>query len=213
MRGFRALTVSLARLSTSLHCQVRKDEQRRVRRTLRAIEFNERSNDFPFFGRTNPIWTSPTNLGFRSDAILQNEPIIGGLDGWGSTRPLSQSTRNNCVIDCCMTSQEAKSQIRRWSCTVYPRLHRGVHLSCRCLEAALRTKAPIETDADDRIAGAAPWLELCCFARNIPSANNFIRAGYRLYQPRYPWAYPATLYWRKFIGSVSSLHGTHPKRL
>ena len=49
--------------------------------------------------------------------------------------------------------------------------------------------------------------------QNIPSANNFIRAGYRLYRPRYPWAFPETLYWRKFIGSVSSLHGTHPKRL
>jgi hypothetical protein len=56
----------------------------------------------------------------------------------------------------------------------------------------------------------------CCMVsdttHNIPSANNFIRAGYRLYQPRYPWAYPETLYWRKFIRSVSSLHGTHPKR-
>jgi GNAT superfamily N-acetyltransferase len=36
--------------------------------------------------------------------------------------------------------------------------------------------------------------------QNIPSANNFIRAGYQLYQPRYPWAYPDTLYWRKSIG-------------
>ena len=33
--------------------------------------------------------------------------------------------------------------------------------------------------------------------QNIPSANNFIRAGYRLYLPRYPWAYADTLYWRK----------------
>jgi len=49
--------------------------------------------------------------------------------------------------------------------------------------------------------------------QNIPSANNFIRAGYRLYQPQYPWAYPDTLYWRKFVGTVSSLHGTHLKRL
>lgn len=57
----------------------------------------------------------------------------------------------------------------------------------------------------------------CCMVsdttRNIPSANNFIRAGYRLYQPRYPWAYPETLYWRKFIRPVSSPHGTYPKRL
>jgi hypothetical protein len=34
---------------------------------------------------------------------------------------------------------------------------------------------------------------------NIVSANNFIRAGYRLYQPQTPWAWPNTLYWRKFI--------------
>jgi GNAT superfamily N-acetyltransferase len=49
--------------------------------------------------------------------------------------------------------------------------------------------------------------------RNVASANNFIRAGYRLYQPRYPWAFTDTLYWRKFICSRPSLHGTHPKRL
>ena len=35
---------------------------------------------------------------------------------------------------------------------------------------------------------------------NHASANNFIRAGYRLYLPRYPWAWPNTLYWRKSIG-------------
>ena len=35
---------------------------------------------------------------------------------------------------------------------------------------------------------------------NIRSANNFIRAGYRLYQPQMPWAWPDTLYWRKLIG-------------
>ena len=34
---------------------------------------------------------------------------------------------------------------------------------------------------------------------NIASANNFIRAGYRLYQPPTPWAWPNTLYWRKSI--------------
>jgi GNAT superfamily N-acetyltransferase len=40
---------------------------------------------------------------------------------------------------------------------------------------------------------------------NVASANNFIRAGYRLYEPQYPWAWPNTLYWRKFIG-----HGSTP---
>jgi hypothetical protein len=36
---------------------------------------------------------------------------------------------------------------------------------------------------------------------NIASANNFIRAKYRLYRPEYPWAWPNTLYWRKFLQS------------
>jgi GNAT superfamily N-acetyltransferase len=35
---------------------------------------------------------------------------------------------------------------------------------------------------------------------NVASANNFIRSGYSLYEPQYPWAWPNTLYWRKFIG-------------
>jgi GNAT superfamily N-acetyltransferase len=35
---------------------------------------------------------------------------------------------------------------------------------------------------------------------NLPSANNFIRAGYRLYQPEVPWAWPHTLYWKKCFG-------------
>lgn len=34
---------------------------------------------------------------------------------------------------------------------------------------------------------------------NVASANNFIRAGYRLYSPSNPWAWPHTLYWRKSI--------------
>src|SRR6266436_5979591 len=28
---------------------------------------------------------------------------------------------------------------------------------------------------------------------NLPSANNFIRAGYRLYRPKHPWGWPHTL--------------------
>jgi GNAT superfamily N-acetyltransferase len=34
---------------------------------------------------------------------------------------------------------------------------------------------------------------------NIVSANNFIRAGYSLFRPQSPWAWPHTLYWRKAI--------------
>jgi hypothetical protein len=47
---------------------------------------------------------------------------------------------------------------------------------------------------------------------NIASANNFIRAGYRMYQPQYPWAFPNTLYWRKAINPLPSVHSTHSKR-
>lgn len=36
---------------------------------------------------------------------------------------------------------------------------------------------------------------------NVVSANNFIEAGYRLYRPRFPWGWPNTLYWRKFISN------------
>lgn len=32
---------------------------------------------------------------------------------------------------------------------------------------------------------------------NMHSANNFIRAGYRLFDPKTPWAWPNTLYWVK----------------
>jgi GNAT superfamily N-acetyltransferase len=45
----------------------------------------------------------------------------------------------------------------------------------------------------------------CCIVSdttdNIASANNFIRAGYQLYQPQCPWGWPQTLYWRKLIKS------------
>ena len=34
---------------------------------------------------------------------------------------------------------------------------------------------------------------------NLPSANNFILAGYRLFRPQHPWAWPNSLYWRKPI--------------
>lgn len=47
---------------------------------------------------------------------------------------------------------------------------------------------------------------------NVASANNFIRAGYLMYQPQCPWAFPNTLYWRKIINPLPSVHSTHSKR-
>lgn len=46
---------------------------------------------------------------------------------------------------------------------------------------------------------------------NVVSANNFIRAGYRMYRPACPWAFPETLYWRKLVAPGPS-HSTHSKR-
>jgi GNAT superfamily N-acetyltransferase len=34
---------------------------------------------------------------------------------------------------------------------------------------------------------------------NPVSANNFIKAGYRLYEPEVPWGWTNTLYWRKWL--------------
>lgn len=34
---------------------------------------------------------------------------------------------------------------------------------------------------------------------NAVSANNFIQAGYRLFEPETPWAWAHTLYWRKWL--------------
>jgi hypothetical protein len=34
---------------------------------------------------------------------------------------------------------------------------------------------------------------------NPASSNNFIKAGYRLFQPNVPWAWPNSLYWRKWL--------------
>lgn len=34
---------------------------------------------------------------------------------------------------------------------------------------------------------------------NVASANNFIRANYRLFEPPWRWAFPHSLYWRKAL--------------
>jgi GNAT superfamily N-acetyltransferase len=38
---------------------------------------------------------------------------------------------------------------------------------------------------------------------NVVSANNFIRAGYRMFEPRSPWGWAHTLYWRKMFKPLS----------
>jgi hypothetical protein len=44
------------------------------------------------------------------------------------------------------------------------------------------------------------WESIVSDTTNNPiSANNFIQAGYRLYEPELPWAWSHTLYWRKWL--------------
>ena len=64
--------------------------------------------------------------------------------------------------------------------------HRGNSLQLRLMRA-LETRA--------RCNG---WKSVISDTTDNPvSANNFIRAGYFLYQPRSPWGWPHTLYWRR----------------
>ncbi len=52
--------------------------------------------------------------------------------------------------------------------------------------------------ATERRARRSGWQSIVSDTTdNVSSANNFIRAGYRLYRPKQPWGWPSTLYWRK----------------
>ena len=66
--------------------------------------------------------------------------------------------------------------------------HRGNDLQSRLMRslerfAGLRGFAGMVSDTTD----------------NVHSANNFIRTGWQLFDPEYPWAFSNTLYWRKAL--------------
>ncbi|QIO32678.1 GNAT family N-acetyltransferase [Bradyrhizobium sp. 1(2017)] len=64
--------------------------------------------------------------------------------------------------------------------------HRGQGLQLRLMRAV---------EARGRRLG---WSSIVSDTTDNPaSANNFIEAGYRLYEPEAPWAWSHTLYWRK----------------
>jgi GNAT superfamily N-acetyltransferase len=68
------------------------------------------------------------------------------------------------------------------------RRHRGQGLQLRLMRAV---------EAKGRREG---WRSIVSDTTDNPaSANNFIKAGYRLYQPDVPWAWSNTLYWRKWL--------------
>lgn len=66
--------------------------------------------------------------------------------------------------------------------------HRGNGLQLRLMRAL---------DRDARIEGFESVVSDT--TDNPPSANNFIRAGYRIFEPRTPWAYAHSIYWRKAL--------------
>jgi hypothetical protein len=69
------------------------------------------------------------------------------------------------------------------------RRHRGRGLQLRLMRVI---------EARSRRVG---WHCIVSDTTNNPvSANNFIRAGYRLYEPDVPWAWSHSLYWRKWLG-------------
>lgn len=52
----------------------------------------------------------------------------------------------------------------------------------------------------ERKARAIGWTHLVSETTNtVYSANNFIRAGYRLFEPETRWAFESSLYWKKAI--------------
>lgn len=64
--------------------------------------------------------------------------------------------------------------------------HRGHGLQVRLLRAR------------EKQARKNGWrFTLTDTTNNIPSSNSLIRAGYRLFEPKYPWAFPNSLYWEK----------------
>ena len=66
--------------------------------------------------------------------------------------------------------------------------HRGRGLQLRLMRAV---------EARGRRLG---WNSIVSDTTDNPaSANNFIEAGYRLYEPEAPWAWSHTLYWRKWL--------------
>ena len=71
--------------------------------------------------------------------------------------------------------------------------HRGRDLQCRLMRVI---------EARGRRIG---WESIVSDTTDNPvSANNFIRAGYRLFEPPVPWAWAHTLYWRKRLRSQVS---------
>jgi GNAT superfamily N-acetyltransferase len=79
----------------------------------------------------------------------------------------------------------------------YPRTgyYKRVGVLPICRGAGLQMRFTRAIEARCRRNG---WRAIVSDTRdNLPSANNFIRAGYQLFAPDDPWAFAGSLYWRK----------------
>ena len=66
--------------------------------------------------------------------------------------------------------------------------------------AGQRAPRAVSCAAEIPFALPSKWGSIVSDTTDNPvSANNFIRAGYRLYEPEAPWAWSHTLYWRKWL--------------
>jgi hypothetical protein len=70
----------------------------------------------------------------------------------------------------------------------------------RCWGNALQLRLMRAVEAQGRRIG---WESIVSDTTdNRVSANNFIKAGYRLYDPEVPWGWTNTLYWRKWLKRI-----------
>lgn len=76
-------------------------------------------------------------------------------------------------------------------------IHRGKHLQLRLIRAR------------EQQARRYGWT-VCITdtSNNVQSSNTLIRAGYRLYTPRYLWGFSNTLYWRRVILTTEGIDGS-----
>jgi len=75
-----------------------------------------------------------------------------------------------------------------WRAAVAP-LHRGRGIQKRLILVR------------ERMARRLGWAYMISDTnQNTQSANNLIKAGYRMYDPKWPYAFETTCYWRKYLG-------------
>jgi len=115
---------------------------------------------------------------FPEDEVIQPEKGVYWLL-WADGKPIGYTGVRDAPYD-----EPGAVAIRTRSCVL--RGHRGKGLQRRLIRVSQRwaRSAGLKT----LLATTACW--------NSPSINNFIRTGWRVYQPAHPWMEKGTIYWR-----------------